>query len=199
MVGMVEIRWRFDGKLFHIDIAKGEEVLYSKSIDAEELEVSITDTINRMVKKNRYYTDSGMITKIGTVMSDVKRAIISKMDIWVIDTIMESGIYPLTYEVRITSRGSVLQYLSDLAKDRIDIPYSTIFRLDSCFVIVQYRDVTVFPYDVGRISVMEWKEYNVADTVLGVAYGNGLKLPEDVASVLDYYILSYKVLKEARE
>jgi hypothetical protein len=199
MVGMVDIRWRFDGNYFYVDIVKGREVLYSKAIDARELEVSITDIIDRVVKKNRYYTDSGLITRIGVVLSDVKKVIMSKMNIWVIDTIMESGIYPLTYEIRGASYDTVLKYLSDLAKDRTDIPYSTIFRLNSCFVIVQYRDVTVFPYDVGKISVIQWKEYKEADTVLGVAYRNGLKLPEDVASVLEYYVLSYKVLKEVRE
>jgi hypothetical protein len=148
-----------------------------------------------VVKKNRYYTDSGMITKIGSVMSDVKKTVTSRIDMWVIDTIMDSGIYVLSYEIRRASYQNVMKYLADISMDRMDTPYARIFRLNSCFVIEIFRNVSVFPYDVEKISVMHWKAYNAADTVLGVAHGNRLKLPEDIASVLDYYVLSYNVLK----
>jgi hypothetical protein len=200
MVGLVEVTWRFDGSRFFIEIVRGGEVLYSTARDVRELEISIADMIGGVFKKNRRYTRNGMVTKTGMLVSAVGRHIISTMDIWAIDAIIKSGIYPLCYKARRLSHDNIweiLDYLSSISSERIVISGSdvVIFRMPENFVTVQYGRVTVFPYDAEKISVMQLSEYDEADNVLKCAVNNGIKLPKDVESVLSYYVVAYRMLK----
>jgi hypothetical protein len=197
MVGLAEIMWRFDGSRFVIEIVRGGEVLYSTERDVRELGISIVDMVCSMFKKNKRYTSSGMVTRVGSLISAVRKCITSRMDIWVIEAIMESGIYPLCYEVRRSSWDDVLEYLSGISSERIEIIGNdvVIFRMHGNFVTVRFRRVTVFPYDAEGISVMQFVEYDEADGVLRCAVNSGVELPKDVESVLSYYVVAYRMLK----
>jgi hypothetical protein len=197
MVGLVEVTWRFDGSRFAIEIVRGGEVLYSTARDVGELDISIVDIMDRTFKKNKRYTSSGMVTKVGSLISAIRKCITSSMDIWVIEAIMESGVYPLCYEVRRSSYDDVLRYLSGISSERIEISENdvVIFRMPEKFVTVRFGRVTVFPYDAEKISVMQMWEYDEASAVMWHAVNNGIELPKDVESVLSYYVVAYRMLK----
>jgi len=197
MVGLVEITWRFDGSRFVIEVVRGEEVLYSTARDVGELEISVADIVNRTFKKNKRYTSRGMEVKVGNIATEMRRHVNSRVDIWVIEAMMESGVYPLCYEVKRISYDDVLEYLSGISSERMEILGNdvVIFRMPEHFVTVQFRRVTVFPYDAGKISVMQRYEYYEANAVLQCAVNSGIELPKDVESVLSYYVVAYRMLK----
>jgi len=197
MVGLVEVTWRFDGDKFFIEIVRGGEVLHSIVRDVGELEISVADMVSRAFKKNKRYTTGGMVTRSGNIITGIRKHIISRMDIWAIDAIMNSGVYPLSYEVRRPAYDDVLKYLAGISLERIEILGNdvVVFRMPENFVTVHFKRVTVFPYDAEKISVIQYDEYYEADGVLWYAVDNGVELPKDIESVLSYYVVAYRMLK----
>jgi len=197
MVGLVEVTWRFDGSRFIVEISRGGEVLYSTVRDVGELEISVADIVSRVFRKNKRYTAGGMVTRSGNVITAIKKHIMSRMDIWAIDAIMNSGVYPLSYEVRRPAYDDVLKYLAGISLERIEIlgDNVVIFRMPENFVTVHFKRVTVFPYDAEKISVIQYDEYYEADGVLWHAVDNRVELPKDIESVLSYYVIAYRMLK----
>lgn len=197
MVGLVDITWRFDGSRFIVEIVRGGEVLYSTARDAGELEVSVADIASRMFKKKKRYTLGGMVTRSGRIITEIRRHIISRMDIWAVEAMVNSGIYPLSYEVRRPAYDDVLKYLDSISLERIELLGNdvVVFRMPENFVTVRFRRVTVFPYDAEKISVIQYDVYHEADGVMRSAVNSGVELPKDVESVLSYYVVAYKMLK----
>jgi hypothetical protein len=176
------------------------KIIYQEFRSLEELNISLADVIKSVVIEERSYTTRGMMTKVGIAVNRAKREITGKMDVWAIEAMMRSGVYPLSYELSPLSWDYVYDLLRDRAVGGVKVDEVSCFMMVSDFgeaftVLYPHDVVVVFSKDASKLTVISRRAFESAEAVLSYASKYGMKLGEEIESALSYYAVMYGTVR----
>ena len=188
-----EVVWRVIGNTAVIQIAdpSTEKIIYQESRSLEELNFNLADVIKSVVIEERPYTARGMMTKVGIAVNRIKEEITGKMDVWVIEAMTRSGMYPLSYKLNSFSWNYVYSFLRDKAVGSVKVG-GVISDFGKAFtVLYPYDTVVVFSKDASKLTVISRRAFESAEVVLSYVSRYGIKLDDEIESALSYYAVMY--------
>ena len=197
-----EVVWRVVGNTIVIQITdpNTEKTIHQEFRSLEELNLSLADVIKSVVIDERPYTTRGMMTKVGIAVNRVKREITGKMDVWAIEAMMRSGVYPLSYRLSSISWDYVHDFLRDRSVGSMITDRGGCFMMVSDFgeaftVLYPYDVVVVFSKDASKLTVISRRAFESAEAVLSYASKYGMKIREEIESALSYYAVMYGTVR----
>jgi hypothetical protein len=197
-----EVVWRVAGNTAVIQIVdpSTKKTIHQEFRSLEELNISIADVIKSVMIEERPYTARGMMTKVGIAVNRVKKEIAGKMDIWAIETIMRSGVYPISYRLNSLSWDYVYDFLRDRAVGGVKVDMVSCFMMVSDFgeaftVLYPYDTVVVFSKDASKLTVISRRAFESAEAALSNASRYGMRLDDKIESALSYYAVMYGTVR----
>jgi hypothetical protein len=194
--------WRVVGNTIVIQIAdpNTKKIIHQEFRRFEELDLNLADVIKLIVIEERPYTTRGMMTKVGIAVNRAKREITGKMDVWAIEAMIRSGVYPLSYELSSLSWDYVYDFLRDKAVGGVKVDKVSCFMMVSDFgeaftVLYPHDVVVVFSKDASKMTVISRRAFESAEAVLSYASKYGVKLDEEIESALSYYAVMYGTVR----
>jgi GMP synthase PP-ATPase subunit len=204
-----EVVWRVIGNTIVIQIVdpNTKKTIHQEFRSLEELNLDLADVIKSVVIEERPYTTKGMMTKVGIAVNRMKKEITGKMDVWAIEAMMRSGVYPLSYELSSLSWDYVYDFLRSrvVGGVKIDrVSYSVVVSSYSVMVsdfgetftvLYPYDVVVVFSKDASKLTVISRRAFESAEAVLSYVSRYGMKLDEEIESALSYYAVMYGTVR----
>jgi hypothetical protein len=192
-----KVMWRRDGDSIAVQIVdpKSGRVVYQEFRSFKDVDLIFADVIKSMIVEGKSYRAKSMMTKVGEATNKAKREIAGKMDMWVVEAMMKSGVYPISYRISSLSHEHVFNFLRNKAV--VEFGSFMISDFGDVFTILHpHGRVVVFPKDASKISVISHRAYKSAEIVLSHAYASKFRinLSEEVISVLSYYAVMYIAL-----
>jgi len=193
-----EIMWRVIGNTIVIQVTdpNTEKIIHQEFRSLEELNISLADVIKSIVIEEKSYTTKGMMAKVGIAVNWVKREITRKMDVWAIETMVRSGVYPLSYRLSSFSYDYVYDFLCNRAVVGAEIDRVMVSDFGEAFtVLYPYDTVVVFSKDASKLTVISRRAFESAEAVLSYTSRYGIKLGEEIESALSYYAVMYGTVR----
>jgi hypothetical protein len=197
-----EVVWRVVGNTIVIQITdpNTKKIIHQEFRSFGELDISLADVIKSVVIEERPYTTKGMMTKVGIAVNRAKVEITGKMDVWAIEAMIRSGVYPLSYGLSSLSWDYVHDFLRNKAVGGVKIDRVSSFMMVSDFgeaftVLYPHDVVVVFSKDASKLTVISRRAFESAEAVLSYASKYGVKLDEEIESALSYYAVMYGTVR----
>ena len=197
-----EVVWRVVGNTIVIQIVdpNTKKIIHQEFRSFGELDLNLADVIKSVVIEERPYTTKGMMTKVGIAVNRAKVEITGKMDVWAIEAMIRSGVYPLSYGLSSLSWDYVHDFLRNKAVGGVKIDRVSSFMMVSDFgeaftVLYPHDVVVVFSKDASKLTVISRRAFESAEAVLSCASKYGIKLDEEIESALSYYAVMYGTVR----
>jgi hypothetical protein len=127
-----------------------------------------------------------------------KKEIVGRMDVWAIEAMVRSGVYPMSYRLSSLSWDYVYDFLRDRSVVKVDVMGYSVMVSDfgeAFTVLYPYDVVVVFSKDASKLTVISRRAFESAEAVLSHASKCRLKLGEEIESALSYYAVMYGTVR----
>jgi len=186
---VINLRFKGDRAVVSVDIGDGRVAEIEKS--ADDFKVDMKAVVRNSFREKHSYSVEWFARSVSRY---VEERMIRMVHVIAAEAVVNCGQYPATYSISRFFMPDVKEFLSRIAERVIPLDSETgreLYMLDKCFAIAFSSRLYTLPYDPSKICIGE-EDKPGASRFMDIEYVNGYyryKLPEEVRSVMDYYLL----------
>jgi hypothetical protein len=187
--GVINLQFKGDRVVVSVDIRGGRVAKIEKSID--DFNVDMKAVVRNSFREKYNYSVEWFARSVSKY---VEERMIREVHVIAAEAVVNCDQYPATYCISRFFMPDVKEFLSRIAKKVIPLDSEIgkeLYMLDKCFVIAFSSRLYTLPYDPSKICIGE-EDKPGASRFIDIEYVNihyRYKLPMEVRSVMDYYLL----------